>query len=531
VRAIAQRPASVGRRLAADPWPLITALVVLAAGVALRWWILGTELGTPDLDEATVGLQARRFLDGDLEAFFPNQAYGGTLETLLIAAVFAVAGSSALALKVVPMALALAAAGITRQLAAELGLNRTARWVAPALVWCGPAFAVHFSTKARGFYGVALVLAAAIPWLVLRIARRAATDRHQHVDVRREAIALGACLGLGWWQTPLTFAIALPALCWLVLVRPTVVTRAGWAAGAALVGAAPALWWNATNGWSSVRWAGAYGASWWDRFFAWLEMLGIAGGTATPFDAPRVLLGATWVGVVAVLGVLVAASIRTHWEAPWFLPTLVGGYGLLYAVNGRASLVGDDPRYLYLLVPVLAVAVAALVPDARDGWRRAGATLAVTAASVAVAAWGIAGLQSAAQRPSASPFLSSAGIDEVVDLLERRADAGAPDAAVTDIAGAQIAFLSDEQVVGASFSTPRFADHELRGRLADPSTYVLDRRTPRNLVLLREWLAEREIGFEERQVGTWQVFLLDERVAPGDVGLYVYGGRLRPAGR
>lgn len=519
------------RAVAADPWLVGTALVVLAAGIALRWWILGTPLGTADLDEATVGLQARRFLDGDVEAFFPNQAYGGTLETLLIAAVFAVVGSSTLALKIVPMALALVAAGLTRQLAAELDLNRTARWVAPALVWCGPAFAVHFSTKARGFYGVALVLAAAIPWLVLRIARLTATDRREHADVRLETAALGLCIGLGWWQTPLTFAIAIPAVLWLVVLRPSVFARAGWAVGAALVGAAPAVWWNATNDWASIRWAGAYGASWWDRLFDWLEMLGIAGGTATAFDAQRVLLGATWIGVAAVLAVLVAASIRTHWDAPWFLPTLVGGYGLLYAVNGRASLVGDDPRYLYLLVPVLAVSIAALVPDAGEGWRRSAATLVVTGAWVALAAWGIVGLQQAADRPNASPFLSSDGIDEVVDLLEARAATGAPDAAISDIAGTQIGFLSEERVVAASFASPRFGDDELRARLADPSTYVLDRRTPRNLALLREWLDDRGIGFEEQQVGTWQVFLLDERVAPGDVSLYVYGGRLRPAGR
>jgi hypothetical protein len=268
-----------------------------------------------------------------------------------------------------------------------------------------------------------------------------------------------------------------------------------------------------------------------ERLLDWLGLLGVAGGAATPFDADRVVLGATWVGVFAVVAVVVAGSVRTHWDAPWFLPTLVGGYGLLSAVNGRAGLVGDDPRYLYLLVPALAVAAAALVPEAGDGWRRAGATLLVTASSVGLAAWGLVGLQSAAGAPNASPFLSSAGIEELVDLLEVRAATGSPDATITDIAGTQIGFLSQERVVGASFATPRFADHELRGRLADPSTYVLDRRTPRNVVLLRDWLAEQGIGFDEQEVGTWQVFFLDERVAPGDVGLYVYGGRLRPAGR
>ena len=87
---------------------IVVALAVLA-GVALRVWVLRSSLGGIDQDEAAVGLQAQDFLGGDLDAYFPPQAYGGTGETVLIAAVFALVGPSVLALKLVPILLHAAA--------------------------------------------------------------------------------------------------------------------------------------------------------------------------------------------------------------------------------------------------------------------------------------------------------------------------------------------------------------------------------------------------------------------------------------
>ena len=77
----------------------------IVAGLALRAWLLANSLGTLDADEAVWGLMARHVLDGEVSTFYWGQPYGGTLEVFLTAPLFAVFGSSTLALKLVPAAL------------------------------------------------------------------------------------------------------------------------------------------------------------------------------------------------------------------------------------------------------------------------------------------------------------------------------------------------------------------------------------------------------------------------------------------
>lgn len=55
-------------------WAVVGLAFVL--GSVLRVWVLGSPLGDVDLDEATVGLQARGFLDGSPAVFFPGQSPG-----------------------------------------------------------------------------------------------------------------------------------------------------------------------------------------------------------------------------------------------------------------------------------------------------------------------------------------------------------------------------------------------------------------------------------------------------------------------
>lgn len=503
----------------ADPWlmrhrwELALAVVALVAGLALRWWILRSVLGGPDFDEATVGIQARRFGDGDLNAFFLNQGYGGTLETALVAGVFEVFGSGTIALKVMPMVLALLAAVITRQLAIELQLSRTARWCAPLLVWCGPAYAVLFSTKERGFYGVALVLAAAAPTLAVRLAKRPSL-----VD----SLLLGLCVGLGLWTTPLTMAIALPAVAWLVAVRSQVVGELWAAVPAAALGALPWLWWNVTNGWGSLDGVATFGTTWWDRFFDWMVRQNVVMGIETPFVDDRQLVDWRWAGLVALVVVVAAATRRTGWKAPWFFVAMVIGYGMVYAVNGLAAGAGADPRYTYLMVPVVAVAIAACLPDPSHDAARFGVSVAVVGLAVTTTAWGLVGTAAEARTAHPDRFLASPGIDEVIEVLE----AEGIEAVLTDTAGMQIAFLTDEEVVGSSFAVPRLDRYEVLARTADPSTYVLDETLLDNVDVLRLYLAANEIEHRELDLGTFRVFLLEERVLPGEVGLFVFGGKL-----
>src|SRR5689334_12812241 len=91
---------------------LRVALLVLvgAAGLALRIWVDRAAVGTPDSDEAVMGLMVRQAVHGHLTTFYWGQPYGGSQEVLLTVPLFAIFGSSYAALRAVPIALSALAA-------------------------------------------------------------------------------------------------------------------------------------------------------------------------------------------------------------------------------------------------------------------------------------------------------------------------------------------------------------------------------------------------------------------------------------
>src|SRR5258706_8532454 len=73
-----------------------------------------------DGDEALIGIQAESILRGARPFYFYSQPYMGSLEAYLAAALFRVFGPSALALRAVPLLLALPLVYLTWRLAREL---------------------------------------------------------------------------------------------------------------------------------------------------------------------------------------------------------------------------------------------------------------------------------------------------------------------------------------------------------------------------------------------------------------------------
>jgi hypothetical protein len=112
--------------------------LAVAGGIGLRIWVYRSALGIPDSDEAVVGLMARHILHGQFTTFFWGQAYGGSQEALLTAPVFAVFGSSWVALRIVPIALAAAASLVCGAPVACIGEPAAA--AAAALLWIWPPF-------------------------------------------------------------------------------------------------------------------------------------------------------------------------------------------------------------------------------------------------------------------------------------------------------------------------------------------------------------------------------------------------------
>jgi hypothetical protein len=206
----------------ASPAAVAVALA-LAVGTGLRIWILSSPLGSLDADEAITGLIARHALDGEFYVLYWLSYYGGTQEALLTAAVFAVFGSSVLALKLTALSLFIAASALAWAVGRRT-VGPGAAWLGTALFWVSPAYFVWWTTKARAYYGLGLICELAVLLLVLRLRER---------DSRADAVMLGFTLGFGAWASLQFLLVALPALAWLAWRRPAAY-RLAWLALPAL---------------------------------------------------------------------------------------------------------------------------------------------------------------------------------------------------------------------------------------------------------------------------------------------------------
>ena len=119
-------------------WPALIG-GALVAGCVLRVWILGLPLATLESDEAITGLMARHALDGEFSVLYWLSLYGGTQEALVTALVFAVFGSSVLALKLTALAFYVAAAVLLWYVGRRT-VGERAAWLGVALYWISPAF-------------------------------------------------------------------------------------------------------------------------------------------------------------------------------------------------------------------------------------------------------------------------------------------------------------------------------------------------------------------------------------------------------
>ena len=82
---------------------LVLSLVV-ALGVAYRYFVLEYNSFAIDSDEAIVGLMAKHILEGKgIPVFYYGQHYMGSLEAILASGVFSFLGQSNFSLKLVPL--------------------------------------------------------------------------------------------------------------------------------------------------------------------------------------------------------------------------------------------------------------------------------------------------------------------------------------------------------------------------------------------------------------------------------------------
>ncbi len=358
------------RRVAVSPWGLTIAAVAVA-GIALRVWVYRSALGVPNSDEAVVGLMARHFLHGEFTTFYWGQAYGGPQEAMLAVPGFAVFGSSWLALRLVPLVLSAVGAILVWRVGLRT-IGPRGALVAGALLWIWPPYVVDELTHELGFYGLDVVYSALLLLLALR-----AVERPDAVRVG----LLGLVLGLAFWETSQIVPIAAAVIVWTVWKEPKTLRQLPVAVALGLLGAAPWLVWNLTHHWGSLHIAAAVQTSYAHRLRLLVSpLLPMMLGIRTPLSQANLL--PLHLGDLVYL-LLVAAFIwgliryrRTERSVLYGALLL---FPFLYATAAQAF-VPDDPRYLVVLAPVLALLLAQTLTT----WPRAVIALAVLGALTAV---------------------------------------------------------------------------------------------------------------------------------------------------
>jgi 4-amino-4-deoxy-L-arabinose transferase-like glycosyltransferase len=330
----------------------IAALAV--AGVVLRIWALNSPLGRLDSDEAVVGLMADAFRHGHFTTYYWGQSYGGTLEPALVALLFLFTGTSTLALKLVPILLRAVACLLVWRVGRRTVGEPAARF-AGALFWVFPPAFVWGSTKERGFYEVALVLALLVVLFAVRLEQAATAGRPlERVDL----LAFGFCAGLAVWTSPQTIYVLAPVVLWLAY-RARERWREAWPIiPAAMVGGLPFLVYAARHGKSAFyqsEVASSY-ASRLKNFFT--DMLGRAFGGKIPIT-PDWLGGAIgktlFLGLLTAFVVALVMRVRADGSRRRQLEPLVVtavAYPFL-ATFPRLSTFTDEPRYVLLLAPIV----------------------------------------------------------------------------------------------------------------------------------------------------------------------------------
>jgi len=315
------------------PWPWLLVLGIVALAVGARLYLILTSGALMDGDEALVGLQALHILrDGERPVFFYGQSYMGSLEAYLAAAVFAVWGPSALALRAVPLTFAACLVVITYALAQRLG-DRVSATVAALCAACPALYVAVWTVKARGGFVETLFLG-----LLLLLLTCSLVERQGGLG---RWLALGVLAGLAFWVSGMIVYYLLacaPFLLWSAARAPRWGTRGLIVATlGAVVGAAPLVVYNARHGLATL----AY----------------LFGGA--PGHAAQTLRQAP-----AVLGYFVRAclpELTGVWQpytpswAPWGAALLA-----LYAV-GALCLAARAVRPRRVL-PLLVLTQAALVP-------------------------------------------------------------------------------------------------------------------------------------------------------------------------
>lgn len=481
-----------GLRPAVPPTWLVVAVVL--AGLIVRLWILSSPLGTADADEAVIGLMARHFLQGEIRAFYWGQYYGGTLEQFLVSGVFAVFGSSVLALKLVSVPLVGVACLLTWRAGRHIVGEGSAR-TAALILWVTPAAYLILSTKARAFYWLGLCLGLGVVLLCLRLIKQPSW---------KDAGVLGLLLGLAWWETPLIGFLVVPMVVYTVARKPHLLRLSWLVLPAFLVGAAPWVWSNLAHEFISLKQYPGEGTTYLPRLAGFF-----ARGLPTVLGL-RVPNTGVWLGgpagkvvyIAAVAGFIYLIARR---RIPAPLPFLALAYPFVFGVPTTSFFVGE-PRYLLFLAPVLALVVAHLLTTAIR--QVVGMAVALTLSLV-----GLVSLLASTDRNPERLDLTPGSLERVLEVLHQ-----------DDVSAAwagywiayRVTFESKERIVVGSVDTVRYPPYQRYVKEQPTPAMIVYRGSPQD-DLLGLALVERGVRFRRRPAERFAVYLPDRNIDPTEL--------------
>ncbi len=295
--------------------------ICLLIALIMRVWLTVHTQGMIDGDEALVGIQAERILQGNFPVYFYGVPYFGSLEAYLASILFAIFGPSAWALRAEATLASLVLVWLTWRLASELAdaaqLPAYAKsyftLIAGLIAAVPPLYDVIVELRTWGGYVETFVLMLLLLLSVFRLTRRWHEDASTCELLWRWA-GIGFIVGLGMWIYPLIVSAIVTSAIWIVgdriaesiklrrefteipnrtttaisrAVQPLLLAVA--AIPAIIVGFIPAILWGATHRWENIRYIRYLGGSWTIQRFDTVQKVT---NTYTSCVVPHVISGA-----------------------------------------------------------------------------------------------------------------------------------------------------------------------------------------------------------------------------------------------
>jgi hypothetical protein len=349
----------------------LPALVIVAfvlAGLLLRVYVLHSPIGTGlDADESGAALVSDEILHGDVSAFTEGLRHGGTALAYPRALVLSVVGRDDTAMKLCEVAVFAIACLVVWRVGRRMFDERTGQ-LAAGLMWVFSPALVWESTKVMLYYTPAVLLASLCMLLCVRLYQEART---------RDIAWLGLVVGLAWWTHPMTLYAVVPAIAWLVWMRPRLLWESWRAVPTAIVGALPWIIHNAGNGWQSLEQPpGPAPSTYGQRFSGFFtELLPRATGLRYQYLGDWYLTPFSLV-VYAGFFVCVLVAVR-RWHGERTMLLAIGlAYPVLFSFPENSVFVAE-PRYAMVLAPSLALGAAFVLMRVLRRWELAVAAVLV----------------------------------------------------------------------------------------------------------------------------------------------------------